>query len=155
MLHWNQAAQLKGIAAAGPRYRRSGESCPPTCRGVAARHRRDTGFHAADDSAERCSAMGTTVPIISSKTRTRPASSSRSRVPTKSANGPQRMRTDCPSTRAGSNIVRLPSDLPISDSTTPMGTGIGRSSHMTRDETPIVLRTDSQRSRSRLRMRKR
>src|SRR5256884_9790107 len=55
-----------------------------------------SGGYAAGRSAERWSVTGTAVPTIVSKTRTRPAPSSRSSVPTKSANGPDRIRTVCP-----------------------------------------------------------
>jgi hypothetical protein len=113
-------------------------------------------IHAADESADRCSATGTAVPIISSKTRTRPASSSRSSVPTKSANGPVRIRTRCPVASPSSNRVRLDSSVrSIRASTIPAGTGIGRSPQVNKDETPTVLRIDNQRSRPRSRMVKR
>src|SRR5215472_16720849 len=105
--------------------------------------------YAAGRSAERCSATGISVPIIVSKTRTRPAESSRSSVPTKSANGPDRIRTVCPVVRPASKSVKLASSVrAMRASTTPWGTGTGRSSQVNREETPTVLRTDSQRSRS-------
>jgi hypothetical protein len=68
----------------GSSYRTTGESCPPVAGpDVAAHLLARCSFHAAGESAERCRATGTAVPIMSSSTRTRPASSSRSRVPTK------------------------------------------------------------------------
>ena len=113
-------------------------------------------FHAAGDRAERRSATGTAVPIISSRTRTRPASSSRSSVPTKLANGPVRIRTDCPVLKPAWKSVKLASSgCSIRASTAPSGTGIGRSWQLNSEETPTVLRTDNQRSRPRSRMMKR
>jgi hypothetical protein len=51
---------------------------------------------AAGHKACRSIVTGTAVDMISSKTRVRPPASNRSSVPIKSANGPDRMRTDCP-----------------------------------------------------------
>src|SRR5262249_9509423 len=110
--------------------------------------------YAAGRSAERWSATGTAVPIIVSKTRTRPAGLSRSTVPTKSANGPDRIRTDCPVVRPASKSARPASSVrAIRPSTTPLGTGTGRSSQVNKEETPTVLPTDNQRSRPRSRIR--
>jgi long-chain acyl-CoA synthetase len=112
-------------------------------------------FHAAGDNAERWSRRGTAVPIMLSKTRTRPASSRRSSVPTKLANGPRMMRTGWPAVRPLWKRVRLASSLcSTSASTMPSGTGVGRPSQLKSDETPTVLRTQRKRSRSRSRMMK-
>src|SRR6516162_2555198 len=118
-------------------------------------HQNRSGGYAAGRSTERWSVTGTAVPIIVSRTRTRPAASSRWSVPTKSANGPDRIRTVCPMARPASKSARPASSVRATRaSTTPLGTGTGRSSQVNREETPTVLRTDSQRSRPRSRMMK-
>ena len=99
-----------------PSYRTSGETRHPTRRtSRAARRERAADVHAAGASAERSSVTGTAVPIILSKTRVRPASSSCSSVPTKSANGPDKMRTFCPLTRPASKRSTLPSERSIKE----------------------------------------
>ena len=104
------------VACFWPRYRTSGETHHPSGRKPSSAHEARCNFYAAGASAERSSVTGTAVPIISSKTFTRPASSTCSSLPTKSANGPDRIRTRCPSRgcspSASARHASAPSEIP-------------------------------------------
>ena len=77
--------------------------------------------------------------MISSSTRTRPRSSRCARRQIVSANGPDNMRTFWPISRPSSRRTapRL-SDAAINASTTPGGTGVGRSAPVINEATPNV-----------------
>jgi hypothetical protein len=108
--------------------------------------RRSIKHYAAVAIAERSSWVATSVPMISSSTRTRPRSSRCTRRQRVSANGPDNMRTFWPISRPSSRRTAPQfSHETTNASTTPSGTAMGCSAPIINEAMPNVPLTLRQR----------